>query len=368
MKKTILFVVLISTILISKAQLIQNYPLYTGSTTGTFLPVVIPTGATTYSNRKYSLDSLTTKAKYRADSIALANLLAGKASVAQLADSTTALQNVINSKQNTLTAGTNISIVGNTISSTGGGSASDSIFGGIYDSKVRTYTGVLRVELSGNNIVWSLLDDADHDVVGFTSVTTPTNTLVRLNYPAFSKILNFQISLDETLQARGISAGATVGLNNADILFTGRFNPRMQWNFNGSTWGIGLNSGNFISTISNSGNNIVITRIGSGPSYLGSNSEASYISYPVQYAGTNNRIIRYVTSGIGYDQTIVQLVDPTTGNDVAPNSSDKLIIWGDVPSVSISTQTVNNSSSLEKYFWNGTGTTNFWVTITGVLP
>jgi hypothetical protein len=80
------------------------------------------------------------------------DLLDAKASIVQLADSTANLQTQINTKQPTLTAGSNISIVGNTISSTGGG-------GG---SSIYTADGTL----AGNRIITQGVNDLSFNGTG----------------------------------------------------------------------------------------------------------------------------------------------------------------------------------------------------------
>ena len=110
MKKILIFLAVVLITLQGFAQPISTMTTYTGSTNGSFMPVIIPVG-NTFSNRKYPLDSLLTKAKQRTDSIAFAAGLSGKLNYSD----TSTLSNRINLKQNTLTAGTNITIVGNTI-------------------------------------------------------------------------------------------------------------------------------------------------------------------------------------------------------------------------------------------------------------
>lgn len=241
------------------------------------------------------------------------------------------------------------------------------LYGTAYGDNVRIYTGVLRVSLSGTSgggtVTWQLLDDTDHDIIGFTGVTTPNNQTVRLSFPAFKRVLCFHATPDETLNLKGVIAGASVGLDYLDLTISGRHSSRTAYTYNGTSWGVSISGLPFISTVANSGNNIVIT----SSLMPTANLNFNYGNIRVEYAGTNNRYIRYVTSGLGFNQTIVQLVDPLTGNSVAPDSNDKIICWNDNVNVQLSTQTITNATSYERYFYDGTGTTNFWVSVVGAI-
>lgn len=89
MKRVIIFLSFLAFFLQNKAQVISSYPTYNGNTTGVFAPVIVPNGAG-FANRKFPLDSFARKSE-------------------------------LSTKQNTLIPGSNITIVGNTISATGGG-------------------------------------------------------------------------------------------------------------------------------------------------------------------------------------------------------------------------------------------------------
>ena len=128
MRKLLLFlaVVLITTLQI-KGQPVSSMPTFTGNTTGAYMPIIIPVSST-FSNRKFPMDSLLRIGKYTTDSTLFRSLIGNSVD-------TTYLSNRINLKQDLLVSGTNIKTVngnsllgsGDLVVSGGGGASVDSI-------------------------------------------------------------------------------------------------------------------------------------------------------------------------------------------------------------------------------------------------
>ena len=128
MKRLLLFlaVVLITTLQI-KGQPVSSMPTFTGNTTGAYMPIIIPVSST-FSNRKFPMDSLLRIGKYTTDSTLFRSLIGNSVD-------TTYLSNRINLKQDLLVSGTDIKTVngnsllgsGDLVVSGGGGASVDSI-------------------------------------------------------------------------------------------------------------------------------------------------------------------------------------------------------------------------------------------------
>ena len=219
---------------------------------------------------------------------------------------------------------------------------------------IRFATAIIRpvIDLLGN-VTWIILAGSNHDSLFFTGISTPNANIIRLSYPETSLIYSFYISCDEVFQKYGIVGGASVGLSYADISLTTQYQLRQIISYNGSSW---INTGVVFCNAVNSGNNIVIT---ASPAL--SLGDYTYANTPAMYAGTNNRIIRQVYSGLGYGQTIYQLINPVTGITEAPNANDIIILWNPKTSIQLNTQTINTNSGLERHIYDADYLPNLWI-------
>lgn len=77
MRKLILFLAVVLITLQTFAQPVSSMPTFTGNTTGAYMPIIIPVSST-FSNRKFPMDSILFFSKYRTDSNTLAASLAAK--------------------------------------------------------------------------------------------------------------------------------------------------------------------------------------------------------------------------------------------------------------------------------------------------
>tara|TARA_R110002072_G_scaffold200977_1_gene358676 strand:- start:6141 stop:7424 length:1284 start_codon:yes stop_codon:yes gene_type:complete len=94
------------------------------------------------------------------------------------------------------------------------------------NSKLKIYGGVC-INTAGT---WSLLNDASHTFLNFTSATTTSNRL-RVNYPTVGKVISFICTPDETYAANGISVGASVGLSHSTLyLYRDNIVDYVYWN------------------------------------------------------------------------------------------------------------------------------------------
>lgn len=229
------------------------------------------------------------------------------------------------------------------------------LFPDIYGKNVRIATGIIRpsVDVSGN-VTWYLLNDADHEPVFFNTVSTPNPNVIRVIHPPVTKVLTFLVVADESLQRFGVIAGANVGLSYADISLSARYQNRQILEYNGSSWS---NTGVVFGSAVNSGNRIIFT----SPSGGFQNAEFTYANVSAIYAGTNNRVLRQVYSGVGYFQTIYELVDPVSGTAVAPDTNDKIILFNPDVNVRLNTQTTNTNHQFEKHVYEGSLLPNLWV-------
>jgi len=231
------------------------------------------------------------------------------------------------------------------------------IFPDSYGQNVRMGTAIIRPTVDGGgNVTWSFVDDADHDPVFFNSISTPNSQVVRLGYPATTKVLSCHVTTDDHTFRYGITAGASVGLSSLDIRFSAVFQTRQISSFNGTSWS---STGQvFTSSVVNSGNTIVVNRASSGFA----NIESAYADTYAMYAGTNNRVLRAVITGLGYFQNKYELVDPTTGTVATPISGDAVILFNPNYNRTLNTQSVNSGYELEKHIYDNSLLPNYFVT------
>jgi len=195
----------------------------------------------------------------------------------------------------------------------------------------------------------------------FTSINTPNNQIVRLGFPTSSKVLTCHITTDDHTFRYGVTAGASVGLSSLDIRFSAVFQTRQISSFNGTSWS---STGQvFTTSVVNSGNTIVVNRSSSGFA----NIESAYADTYAMYAGTNNRVLRGVTSGLGYFQNKYELIDPTTGSVAAPIAGDTIILFNPNYNRLLNTQTTNSGYELEKHIYDNSLLPNYFVTAIFVI-
>lgn len=236
-------------------------------------------------------------------------------------------------------------------------SPTSNIFPDSYGQNVRMATAIIRPTVDGSgNVTWAFIDDADHDPLYFTGLSTPTPNIVRVAFPPVTKVLSLHVSCDDHTNRYGIVAGASVGLSSADIFLSASFQTHQVISYNGSNW---TNSGYVhTSSVTNSGTSIIVNRSSGGFA----NIESSYADTYAMYAGTNNRVLRHVYSGLGYFQNRYELVDPVTGVAQAPSVGDVIILFNPNLNYTMNTQTTNTSTGIEKHIYDGSVLPNFWIT------
>ncbi|RTK93140.1 hypothetical protein EKI60_06385 [Candidatus Saccharibacteria bacterium] len=218
------------------------------------------------------------------------------------------------------------------------------------------FAAILRPALNQTTgvITWELINDPDHIPVFDGAITTPTTTSVRIAYKEpIEKILFFHVTPDDALAKTGVSAGASVGLSYATIHMSVPWTTRQIVTYNGSAW---TNTGHVFTTVTQSGTTILST-ISSGGFY---NSEYTYGNVQAIYAGTNNRVLRQIFSGIGYWQTKWELIDPTTGSAATPDTNDKIVLFNPNLAYTLPSQTADGMGVARRVF-DPTILPNFWI-------
>lgn len=151
----------------------------------------------------------------------------------------------------------------------------------------------------------------------------------------------------------GVTAGASVGLSYATIHISTPWITRQVVTYNGSSW---TNTGYVFTTVTQSGTTIIST-MSSGGFY---NSEYTYGNVMAMYAGTNNRVLRQKYTSLGYWETRYELVDPTTGSAVAPDTNDKLVLFNPQLNYTLPTITADGQGVARRVF-DPTILPNFWI-------
>tara|TARA_R110000822_G_scaffold46670_3_gene124189 strand:- start:7065 stop:7853 length:789 start_codon:yes stop_codon:yes gene_type:complete len=165
------------------------------------------------------------------------------------------------------------------------------------NSKLEIYGGVC-VNTAG---VWSLLNDASHTFLNFTSATTASNRL-RVNYPTVGKVISFICTPDETYAANGISVGASVGLSFSNLyLYRDNIVDYISWNGSSFTSSTGQ-----VTSIQYTAGQIKLnhgTLISPDTTQLG-------IEGRLATSGRNAVNYRYVWSSLGTSSTDIQVLNP----------------------------------------------------------
>lgn len=163
---------------------------------------------------------------------------------------------------------------------------------------IRIAAGVIRPAAGAPStpITWSFINDAQHTLLFFESVSGSGNTIL-VNYPPIKKVISFVAVPDEALTASTVQVGVSVG-TTAAVLYAYRLTMNAgRLTGNGSTaW---VNLGLTFSVLSyNSTTGLTsFTPSISGGTVLGANNEIE--GAQISYVGTNNYHIRRQYSGLG---------------------------------------------------------------------
>ncbi len=173
------------------------------------------------------------------------------------------------------------------------------------NSKLQIYGGVC-INTAGT---WSLLNDASHTFLNFTSATTTSNRL-RVNYPTVGKVISFICTPDETYAANGISVGASVGLSFSNLyLYRDNIVDYISWNGSSFTSSTGQ-----VTSISYTSGLIKLnhgTLISPDTTQLGIEGRAG--------ATTN---YRYAWTSLGVSSTFIQVLNPDGSNYTGAATTD----------------------------------------------
>lgn len=229
------------------------------------------------------------------------------------------------------------------------------MFGGTYgEDKVRIGCCIPRPSRSGTTVTWSLLNDADHAPVFFTSCEA-AGTVLTLNHPEVVKILTLMVCMDDHLGKFGLISGHGSGLTATTLTLTAtNIVQRCILTSNGSAWSKAGDTG-WVGTVTHGTSNL-LTRIATVPN-SGSNY---YCDVPLIYAGTNNRYVRQVYGGVGNYQTNFQLIDPTDGTAKTPDSSDLVIAWNPYQTQQLSLVNAP-AGSINQDIFDDASSPNLWV-------
>lgn len=96
------------------------------------------------------------------------------------------------------------------------------------EDSFKVATCILRPAIDGGgNITWTLLNDADHMPVRFTTLSYSSGLIMTVNFaPTAKKIYYCSVTPDETLATYGVTAGAQANLTNIAIQLSW---PKGNW-------------------------------------------------------------------------------------------------------------------------------------------
>jgi hypothetical protein len=96
------------------------------------------------------------------------------------------------------------------------------------EDSFKVATCILRPAIDGGgNITWTLLNDADHMPVRFTTLSYSSGPIMTVNFaPTAKKIFYCSVTPDETLATYGVTAGAQANLTNIAIQLSW---PKGNW-------------------------------------------------------------------------------------------------------------------------------------------
>jgi hypothetical protein len=240
------------------------------------------------------------------------------------------------------------------------------------NKRVQLLAGVIRPDgnaASGGAITWEFLKpDTNHNYIfphgnrNVSNVKVVANgSVLRITFPRAKRAICFQVVPDETLQINGIIAGASVGLETADISIS-----QLQGMYGGHLTGSGstfTKSGDLSSfTFGTLNANQIYFRPPKPFGNAGTDAQnTSYWSNCIaNYAGSNDRRLKRIVSGLGSDYFGYQLLD-NTGTPVVTNDANDIIeiMSGTPKRVSV------NANSNNSFGFPGanlfTVTSNFWI-------
>jgi hypothetical protein len=234
------------------------------------------------------------------------------------------------------------------------------LFGvGVDMSKVRFANGIAKPNFANTNvgtpITWDLISGGGHLPTFFTSVDVYADIYLQINYPAVKNIFTFQITPDETFAPKGVTIGPSVDLTLARMpVLVNQLHRQELVTFNGTAF----TTPSFCQSATLTATTKNRFQINGGYSVTG--NELGYGgTINAVYAGTNNRVLRYSSGGLGYGETVIELIDPTTGQAATPDVNDKLYLYNPFRNTPV---TLNQftASGLEKELF-GAGLSNFWI-------
>lgn len=242
----------------------------------------------------------------------------------------------------------------------------------IGNKRIQMLAGVIRPDgnaTPSGAITWEWLKpDTGHNYVfpqGKKNVSdvkiVANGNALRLQFPKAKRAICFQVVPDETLQLNGIIAGASVGLETADISvsqLTGLYGGHLIGS--GSTFTKNGDLSSF--TFGTLNANQIYFRPPKPFGNAGSDAQnTGYWSNCIaNYAGSNDRRLKKIVSGLGSDYFGYQLLD-NTGTPVVTNDANDIIeiMSGTPKRVSV------NPNSNNSFGYPGanlfTTSSNFWV-------
>lgn len=222
--------------------------------------------------------------------------------------------------------------------------------------RIRFIGGTVRPTRTGTSVAWAMISDSQHAPIGVSSVSAVNNTLTINFDQTYAKVITWGVCPDEFLSKFGITAGASVGLSSIAINLYASYNRQAIFTHNGTSWAVsGFSSGFINGSLTVSSNITTVTIVDLG---LGASSNV-YNHCPMVYAGTNNRVLRLVNSGLGANQCRFALVDPTTGNVAAPASGDVVVCYSVNPNYLLNVASAGDTT-LEQDIFDTSPTSNIW--------
>lgn len=210
--------------------------------------------------------------------------------------------------------------------------------GGFHNNpRIKMIAGVLRPDgnaTGSGTITWTFLNPyTNHNQLSVVPIKIETNASnIRLRFPKCRNVIHFAANTDETLAANGITCGASVGQETADIAFYQSYGIQGGYLTGaGSSWTrvgdltsftVGTNNANsfYFRPIKPFGN--------AGTDAQNTNYWQSSIAH---YVGSNVRTLRRVFSGLGSDYFGYQLYDSGGVLVVTNDANDRIEIMVNTP-------------------------------------
>lgn len=201
--------------------------------------------------------------------------------------------------------------------------------------RVKMIAGVIRPDgnsAGSGTITWTFLStNSNHDKIGRVKIEA-NGSNVRLRFPRCRNVIYWAANTDETLAANGITCGASVGTETADVHFYqsyGIYGGLLVGS--GTTW---TKTGDMSSfTFGTLDADQIYFRPPKPFGNAGTDAQNTnyWQSCIANYVGSNTRKLVRITTGLGSDYFGYQLLDSSDVPVVTNDTNDKVEIVANTP-------------------------------------